>query len=243
MRTRLPPELLSRIVVPVVGQWTQMSTSTRVGVCILVVVAALIVAVWPPETGRDEQVSVQRQSASDGPSQSAIAPGGLVEERARARLSPCPAPGPSVSASSPLVGVTLDCLTGPPTVDIARAGAGRPMLINYWAFWCAPCREELPIIAEYALRAGQRVQVLTVQGVDGAQRPDLSLKLLTDIAVHLPTALDTQGRLAAAVGIPRVYPTSVLIRPDGTVAALLPRVFRSSDEIASAVEQYLAVTT
>jgi len=227
----------------VAGQWTQVSTSTRVGVCILVVVAALIVAVWPQATGRDDTVPAQRQSAADTASQPAAAASDLVAARAKAQLSPCPVPGPPVSAASPLRGVTLDCLAGPPAVDIARAGAGRPMFINYWAFWCGPCRTELPIVAEYASRAGQRVQVLTVQGVDGAQRPDLSLKLLTDIAVHLPTAVDTQGRLAAAVGFPRVYPTSVLIRPDGTVAALLPRVFRSSDEIARAVEQYLAVTT
>ena len=220
----------------------QVSTSTQIGVCVLVIISAIVFAIWPRSDGGVGTGAAGRQPSS---SQAADAQAlrDLARLRARAQLLPCPAAGLAATPSSPLAGVTVDCLAGGPAVDVAGAGGGRPMLINYWAYWCAPCRTELPVVADYARRAGDQVRVLTMHGVDGAQQPDMSLTLLTDIGVRLPTVVDTKGSFAAAVGLPRAYPTTVLIRADGTVAALLPRVFRSTGEIAQAVRQYLLVTT
>jgi len=219
-----------------------MSNSTRIGVCLVVIVAALMFAVWPRAVDPGGSDAAEQQSAPDPSAQPTVSAGDLVGARAAARLPPCPAARPAVSTASRLTNDVLDCLGGGPAVDVAQASGGRPIIVNYWAFWCAPCRHELPVLADFAVRAGQRVQLLAMQGVDGAQRPDLSLNLLGDIGVRLPTFVDTQGRFAAAAGLPRVYPTTVLIRPDGTVAAVMPKVFRSTDEIAQAVEQYLDVT-
>ena len=46
--------------------------------------------------------------------------------------------------------------------------------------------------------------------------------------------------VAAALGVPRAYPSTVLVRADGTVAAVLPRVFESPDEVAD-VRRFPAV--
>ena len=47
---------------------------------------------------------------------------------------------------------------------------------------------------------------------------------------------DGQRRVAAALGVPNVMPATVVLRADGTVAAILPQAFTSADEIAAAVK-------
>jgi len=91
---------------------------------------------------------------------------------------------------------------------------------------------------QFSDRAGDAVTVLTVH-TDPNEASALSR--LVDYSVTLPGVQDADGRVRAAVGAPPVLPVSVLIRPDGTVAKVLPQPFRSVDEIADAVEQNLGV--
>ena len=134
--------------------------------------------------------------------------------------------------------MTLPCsATGAP-VALAAALAGKPALINLWAYWCAPCAKELPMLAQYAHRAGSAVTVLTVHsGVDEAA----GLARLVDLGVHLPGVQDGGMRVRAAVGAPPALPISVLVRPDGTVAALIVRPFSGVDDITATVAQALGV--
>lgn len=57
----------------------------------------------------------------------------------------------------------------------------------------------------------------------GAGNPYLVLKFLSELGVRLPATLDTNGKIAAALRAPRVFPSTVLVRADGTVAKVLPR--------------------
>ena len=110
------------------------------------------------------------------------------------------------------------------------------MVLNLWAYWCGPCADELPALAEYQRRAGPAVTVVTVH-----QDPNegAGLQRLADLGVRLPTFQDAQRRIAAALGVPNVMPATVVLRADGTVAAILPRAFDDADEIAAAVQQAL----
>jgi thiol-disulfide isomerase/thioredoxin len=208
-----------------------MSTSTRWTVAVMVVVVALGMALW---TQLGDEGS---QTGSTGPGSArdrrdADTAEALAVPRARANLNPCPSPGAAPGAEA-LRGITLECAGDGSSVDVAKAVAGRAMVLNLWAYWCAPCAEELPAMAEYQQRVGPDVTVLTVHQ---DENETAALLRLAELGVRLPTLQDGRRRIAAALKVPNVMPATVVLRPDGSVAEVLPRSFASADEIAAAVD-------
>lgn len=218
-----------------------VSNAGRWSLAALVVVAALVVAIWPRD---DDTADRTHSEVLGGAGTTAVerAPGDtdatLAGPRAAAALAACPDTPPGTVAAGPLAGVELGCLADGKRIDVGAALAGKPALVNLWAYWCGPCAKELPALDEYARRAGDAVTVLTVH-----QDPKEAnaLAALTEYGVHLPGVQDGAGRVAAAVGAPKVLPVTALIRADGTVAALLPQPFDTADEIADAVREHLGV--
>ena len=204
-----------------------MSSSIRWTIAVLIVVAAIVVALLielrrpAPETAPPSSVA-QTPAAADL--------GGL---RRQADLPPCRAGGPGPGPQA-LRGVAVTCLADGAPVDPARAVSGRDVLLNLWAYWCAPCARELPAMAEYQRRVGDQFMVITVHQDNDAAA---ALSRLAEWGVRLPTWQDGGRRVAAALRVPNVVPASVLLRSDGSVAAILPRAFDSADEIAAAVDQ------
>ncbi|ORM37199.1 TlpA disulfide reductase family protein [Williamsia sp. 1135] len=222
-----------------------ISASTRWTIAALIVVIALIAAIWPRESADPGTAPAPATtgSAAAFPGEQATVPADeLAAARQQAALQPCPAGTAAPGPDSELAGVRVPCLAGGGDVDLGTATAGAMWVINFWAYWCAPCRKELPIFADFERRAGDRVKILTVQGSEGAQNPFLSLNLLIEIGVDLPTVIDPDAAMAAALGVPRVYPSTVLLRADGSVAAVLPQVFTSTDELIQAVDTHLGLT-
>ena len=208
-----------------------MRTSTRWTVAVMVVVVALGVGLWT-QLDRDDA-----QTGSSGPGTSrdrrdADTAEALAEPRARADLRPCPAPGAGDGPEA-LGGITLECAGDGTDVDVATALAGRTVVLNLWAYWCAPCAKELPAMAEYQKRVGPKVTVLTVHQ---DENETAALLRLAELGVHLPTLQDGRRLIAAALEVPNVMPATVVMRPDGSVAEILPRSFASAEEIAAAVD-------
>ena len=129
-------------------------------------------------------------------------------------------------------GVVVECAGDGASVDVARALAGRPTVLNLWAYWCGPCADELPAMAEYQRRVGDRETVLTVHQ---DENETAGLLRLAELGVRLPTLQDGRRLIAAALRVPNVMPATVVLRSDGSVAEILPRSFANADEIAAAV--------
>ena len=94
---------------------------------------------------------------------------------------------------------------------------GKPVLVNFWATWCGPCREEMPAMERLYAKHRQRGFVLLAVSVDtdaALVRPFLERYKLT-----FPVALDAKMDLANAYGV-RALPASFLIDRDGYLAAL-----------------------
>ncbi|HEY7117113.1 MAG TPA: TlpA disulfide reductase family protein, partial [Tepidisphaeraceae bacterium] len=84
---------------------------------------------------------------------------------------------------------------------------GKPVLVNFWATWCAPCREEMPAMQRLYLKHRQRGFVLLGVSVD----TDAALvkPFLERFKLTFPVALDTKMDLANAYGV-RALPASFL---------------------------------
>lgn len=209
-----------------------MSRSTRWTIAVLILVAAIVVALWRQlDTGSAPDAAVAGGPAVAREHRDADTPEALAGPRAEAALEPCPAPGVG-DGPAPLRGVTVECAADGRRVDVARAVAGRPTVLNLWAYWCGPCADELPAMAEYQRRVGDDVQVLTVHQ---DENETAGLLRLAELGVHLPTLQDGRRLVAAALRVPNVMPATVLLRADGSVAEVLPRPFATADEIAAAV--------
>ncbi|WP_227999351.1 TlpA family protein disulfide reductase [Nocardia australiensis] len=191
---------------------------------------ASAVALWP--RGGDDSTAGggQRQSR----------PSALVTDqlRAEAGLSACPQPAANAVGNGPLAGISLSCLADGKPVDLAAALAGKPALLNLWAYWCRPCANELPYLQEYTQRAGNAITVLTVHSDPEEAK---ALALLADLKVTLPGVLDGATTVRNAVGAPAVLPVSVLLRADGSVAEVVVRAFNGVEDIADTVAAELGV--
>ena len=225
-----------------------MRASTRWTVAVLIVVIALAIALWRQVVDGPDDAGGPLVPSSSGPAREhrdADTAAALAGPRARADLMPCPGPVPSPAPwSGPgpdaLRDVTVDCAADGARVDVGGLVSGRNVLLNLWAYWCGPCADELPAMAEYQRRMGSAVTVLTVHQ---DENETAALSRLAELGVRLPTLQDGRRLIAAALEVPNVMPASVVLRADGTVAEILPRSFASADDIAAAVNSTIGLKT
>lgn len=206
-----------------------MTRTTRWTIAILAVVAALVAALVA-QLHDNPAPTATAPTAAPREHRDADTAAALAGPRERANLPPCPAAGGPGSAA--LRGVTVECAADGSAVDVGRALAGHRVVLNLWAYWCAPCAAELPAMAEYQRRVGPHVMVVTVHQ---DENETAALLRLAELGVRLPTLQDGRRRVAAALHVVNVMPATVVLRPDGSVAKMLPRPFADADEIAAAV--------
>jgi thiol-disulfide isomerase/thioredoxin len=95
--------------------------------------------------------------------------------------------------------------------------AGQVVLLNYWATWCAPCREEIPDLA--ALQDALADEPFTVVGLTLDEAEAAYIRAFADgLGMNYPVVLDPAGVSAEAAGGVYGLPASYLLRRDGTVA-------------------------
>lgn len=98
---------------------------------------------------------------------------------------------------------------------------GEWVVLNYWAEWCAPCREEIPELNELRQQGSQRGVEIRVLGVnyDGLEGADLNA-VMQRMEIEFPVLVD-DPRENFRIGRAEVLPMTVVIDPKGTVQAVL----------------------
>lgn len=212
-----------------------MSVSTRWTLAVLAVIAALVVALAVEFTDEPGQPAGGQPTQVERAHRDADTPAALAGPRQRAALPPCPADGTGVGPAK-LRGVVVECAADGSEVEVARALAGRVVVLNLWAYWCAPCAAELPALAQYQRRVGDAVTVVTVHQ---DENETAGLLRMAELGVRLPVLQDGRRSIAAALGVPNVMPATVVIRRDGSVAQVFPLAFTNADEVGAAVDSAL----
>jgi len=94
---------------------------------------------------------------------------------------------------------------------------GQPVLINFWATWCPPCREEMPLFSEFYL--ANQDSGFVILAVDVGEEWDLVADFAYEQNLPFPVLLDPDQQIADALRI-NAYPTSVLVGRDGKIKSV-----------------------
>jgi thiol-disulfide isomerase/thioredoxin len=151
-------------------------------------------------------------------------------------LEPCPEQPERPAADAPAMPpLAFDCLGGG-VLDLGLA-PGVPTLVNLWGSWCGPCREEMPLLQQFADSAGDRVGVVGVISKDGVPQADA---FAADAGVAFPGAFDGEGKLMAELGL-NGLPYTYFLEADGSLAYTQVGPVRSVDELRALVAEHLGV--
>ena len=120
--------------------------------------------------------------------------GELADLKAAAKIEDCPTSTETASGKDALPDLELDCLGGGRPVRLSGL-TGTPTVINLWASWCKPCREELPLLAKADREYGERVRFIGIDVADAA--PEAALRLAQESGVTYPQLVDRAGRTRA----------------------------------------------
>ena len=92
---------------------------------------------------------------------------------------------------------------------------GRPVIVNFWASWCGPCVEEIPLLKRAS--AEHASDGLAVVGIVFQDRAEAAGAFASRIGANWPSAIDPQDEVAKAYGVD-APPASFFISRSGIVA-------------------------
>jgi len=120
-----------------------------------------------------------------------------------------------IAVGDPVPDKVLPVLGGPGQGSIADY-RGRWVLVNLWASWCVPCRQEAPVLDRFAQRYRKRIGVL---GIDVQDNSDDALAFLHDYRVGYRQLRSVGDERSAAFGSTGV-PENFLVDPRGHLALI-----------------------
>ena len=131
--------------------------------------------------------------------------------------------------------IMLDCLDG--TEGASINGIKGPAIINVWGSWCAPCKEEMPILRSFYEKAQGKLALIGVD-VEEASIED-GREFVKNNGITWPNLYDADGKSRAYFGMG--VPVTWFIAADGSVAYKHIGVFKNEIELISMTSKYLGV--
>jgi cytochrome c biogenesis protein CcmG/thiol:disulfide interchange protein DsbE len=126
------------------------------------------------------------------------------------RSAVTPPTGTPTEEPGPIIDFTVQDLSGQ-SVRLSDY-RGKVVLVNFWATWCSPCKEEMPILEEYYLE--HRDQGFTLVGVNVSDRPDDVAAFVEEADYTFPIWLDPPGNVLIDLRV-NGLPASLLVDTEG----------------------------
>jgi cytochrome c biogenesis protein CcmG/thiol:disulfide interchange protein DsbE len=126
------------------------------------------------------------------------------------------AASPEAHTGQPAPAITGAALDGT-AIDLAQY-RGKPVIVNFWASWCTPCRDEFPLFKERLATLGP-TDGLVILGVLYKDEPALAKQFLTDFGATWPTVTDKDETIAAAYRVV-APPLTYFIDKDGILRGM-----------------------
>lgn len=90
---------------------------------------------------------------------------------------------------------------------------GRPVIVNFWASWCTPCRKEMPLIEATYRHLSSRIAFV---GIDSNDTRSAAVAFAHEVGVSYPLAYDPGGSVASGYGLLGL-PTTVFVDANGRI--------------------------
>lgn len=162
----------------------------------------------------------------------------LRQAKAAAGIEDCPQSAASASQrSGGLPNVTLPCLGGGGAVDLAGL-TGTPLVINIWATYCGPCRDEAPIFQQIHQLAGEDLDVLGIDWQD--TRPGTALTFADQLGLTYPQLADPQAATRAPLGV-SALPMTLFVDETGVITHVIKGPVTSVRQLGQLVQEHLGV--
>jgi peroxiredoxin len=123
--------------------------------------------------------------------------------------------GTGAASGAVAPGFRLDALDGADSVDLANF-SGRVVVVNFWASWCGPCRDEASTLEDAWRRWSRRGAEFI--GVDTRDSADDARAFVNDHGITYPIAVDAAGETADEYGV-RAMPQTFIISGSGMVVS------------------------
>jgi cytochrome c biogenesis protein CcmG, thiol:disulfide interchange protein DsbE len=196
----------------------------------ILLVVALAAGCSSPTTSAEEPPEVPPSAT-----QSAT----LAALKQQAGIEDCPASDGTVApAQDGLPDVMVGCLGGGREVRLAGL-RGTPMLINVWAQWCGPCREEAPYLSDIANADHRGLKIIGIDYDD--PRPDYALEFAHLSKWRYPQLADPARSLAGPLKVSGGPPQTLFVNADGVIVYRHAGPFTSAAEIRELVREHLGV--
>jgi cytochrome c biogenesis protein CcmG, thiol:disulfide interchange protein DsbE len=111
---------------------------------------------------------------------------------------------------------------------------GYPIVVNVWASWCVPCRQEFPVLQKLSARYGKKVAFF---GLNAEDSDDAAATFLREDPVPYPSYTDPHKNVAGSIGVVG-FPDTAFYDKSGELVHLKQGPYRDDSELEADVRRY-----
>lgn len=228
-----------RCPTPSTARWRRMPPAAlRCGAAALLALALLAGCTQTPDVTRDPEVAPSAGTQTTGTQTPVPTTDStdLAASKAEAEIEDCPVSDPDVApVKGGLPNLTLACLGGGHEVRLAGL-RGTPMLINVWAQWCGPCRQEAPFLSEIDTVTKSDLRIVGIDFDDPL--PGRAIDFAEVASWRYPQMVDDAKLISGPLQVVSL-PQTFLLDADGKIVARHSGPFASADQIRDLIDQKL----